>query len=47
MKYLVDANILSEPTKREPYPRVMKWLRALEADIAVIPLFSGNCDLES
>ncbi len=35
MKYLVDANILSELTKPAPDPRVVQWLRAKEADIAV------------
>ena len=28
MKYLVDANVLSEPTKHVPDPKVLQWLRA-------------------
>ncbi len=42
MKYLVDANILSEPTKPKPDPRVMEWLRAHEPDIAVDPVILGE-----
>ena len=42
MKYLVDANILSEPTKRLPDPRVVDWLRAHEPDIAVDPVILGE-----
>src|SRR5215467_10523696 len=42
MKYLVDANVLSEPTKPTPDPRVINWLRANEADIAVDPVILGE-----
>ena len=42
MKYLVDANILSEPTKPIPDPRVITWLRAHERDIAVDPVILGE-----
>ena len=42
MKYLVDANVLSEPTKPTPDPRVVAWLRAHEPDIAVDPLILGE-----
>lgn len=42
MKYLVDANILSEPTKPTPDPRVVAWLRANEPDIAVDPVILGE-----
>ena len=42
MKYLVDANVLSEPTKPSPHPRVVDWLRAHEADIAVDPVILGE-----
>ncbi|MEO5923559.1 MAG: type II toxin-antitoxin system VapC family toxin [Bryobacteraceae bacterium] len=42
MKYLVDANVLSEPTKPHPDPRVIDWLRAHEADIAVDPIILGE-----
>jgi len=42
VKYLVDANILSEPTKPSPDPRVIEWLRANEPDIAVDPVILGE-----
>ena len=42
MKYLVDANILSEPTKPTPDLRVLEWLRAHERHIAVDPVILGE-----
>jgi toxin FitB len=42
VKYLVDANVLSEPTKPEPEPRVIEWLRAHESEIAVDPIILGE-----
>ena len=42
MKCLVDANVLSEPTKRSPDLRVVDWLRAHETDIAVDPVILGE-----
>ncbi len=42
MKYLVDANVLSEPTKPTPDPRVLEWLRAHESDLAVDPVILGE-----
>ena len=42
MTYLVDANVLSEPTKPTPDPRVLAWLRAHEVDIAVDPFILGE-----
>ena len=42
MKYLVDANVLSEPTKPTPDPQVVAWLRAHERDIAVDPVILGE-----
>ena len=42
MKYLVDAKVLSEPTKPAPNPRVLEWLRAHEPDIAVDPVILGE-----
>ena len=42
MKYLVDANVLSEPTKPAPDPRVVAWLRAHEPVIAVDPVILGE-----
>jgi hypothetical protein len=42
VKYLVDANVLSEPTKPAPDLRVMEWLRANEREIAVDPFVLGE-----
>lgn len=42
MKYLVDANVLSEPTKPTPDSRVIEWLRAHEGEIAVDPVILGE-----
>ncbi|HSP67402.1 MAG TPA: PIN domain-containing protein [Bryobacteraceae bacterium] len=42
MKYLVDANVLSEPTKPAPDVRVIEWLRANEREIAVDPFILGE-----
>ena len=42
MKFLVDANVLSEPTKARPDPRVIDWLRASEREIAVDPFILGE-----
>ena len=42
MKYLVDANVLSEPTKPVPDVRVIEWLRANEPEIAVDPVILGE-----
>jgi toxin FitB len=42
VKYLVDANVLSEPTKPSPDPRVIGWLRANEPEIAVDPVILGE-----
>ena len=35
MTYLVDANVLSEPTKPAPQAKVIRWLRDHEKNIAV------------
>lgn len=35
MKYLVDANVLSEATRRDPEPAVIEWLAAHEPDVAI------------
>ena len=42
MKYLVDGNVLSEPTKPLPNARVIEWLRAHEGDLAVDPIILGE-----
>jgi toxin FitB len=40
--YLVDANVLSEPTKPSPHVRVVAWLRRNERDIVVDPVILGE-----
>ncbi len=42
MKYLVDANVLSEPTKPEPNANVVRWLRRHERLFAVDPIILGE-----
>lgn len=42
MTFLVDANILSEPTKPEPSSRVVAWLRRHERELAVDPIVLGE-----
>ena len=42
MIYLVDANVLCEPTKAEPDQKVVAWLRANERDLAVDPVILGE-----
>jgi len=40
--YLVDANVLSEPTKPDPAPQVLEWLERNERQIAVDPVILGE-----
>ncbi len=42
MKFLVDANVLSEATKPAPEPRVIEWLRVHERELAVDPIILGE-----
>jgi predicted nucleic acid-binding protein len=42
VKFLVDANVLSEPTKAVPDPNVVEWLKRHERDIAVDPIILGE-----
>jgi predicted nucleic acid-binding protein len=42
MTYLVDANVLSEPTKPAPDSRVIGWLRRHEGHFAVDPVILGE-----
>lgn len=42
MKYLVDANVLSEATKPDPSPSVVDWLRANERELVVDPVILGE-----
>lgn len=42
MTYLVDANVLSEPTKPAPSAKVVAWLKANEAELATDPIVLGE-----
>jgi len=42
MSYLVDANVLSEPTKPSPSSKVVGWLSANEQSIAVDSVILGE-----
>jgi predicted nucleic acid-binding protein len=42
VRYLIDANVLSEPTKPVPQLRVVEWLRVNEREIAVDPIIVGE-----
>jgi predicted nucleic acid-binding protein len=42
VRYLVDANVLSEPTRPDPRPAVIAWLRRHERAIAVDPVILGE-----
>lgn len=44
MKFLVDANVLSEATRPEPHPAVVEWLRKHERLIAVTPIILGEIE---
>ena len=45
MTYLVDANILSEPTKQRPDAKVVAWLSANERDFVVDSVILGEIAL--
>ncbi len=44
MKFIADANLLSEPTKPEPSPQVLEWLRLNEEHFAVTPVILGELE---
>lgn len=44
MKYLVDANVLSEATRPAPYAPVLDWLLRHEANLAVTPIVLGELE---
>jgi predicted nucleic acid-binding protein len=44
VKYLVDANVLSEPTKPVAEPRVVAWLKDNERHLAVNPIVLGEIE---
>ena len=42
MKFLVDANVLSEVTKPKPLDSVVRWLEVNERDLVVNPIVLGE-----
>lgn len=44
MKYLVDANVLREPTRPAPEPQVVEWPHDNEAELAVNPIVLGGLE---
>jgi predicted nucleic acid-binding protein len=42
VKFLVDANVISETTKSNPSLKVKAWLRAYEADLVVDAVVLGE-----
>jgi toxin FitB len=42
MTYLVDANVLSEPTNPTADPNVVEWLAKNEANLVVDPIILGE-----
>lgn len=42
MTYLVDANVLSEPTKPVPSIKIVDWLRSNERNLVVDPIIVGE-----
>lgn len=42
MTYLVDANVLSEPTKPAPDSKVVEWLTTNEGDLVVDSIILGE-----
>jgi toxin FitB len=45
MTYLVDANVLSEPTKPVPHPKALTWLSTHEDEIAIDAVVAGEIAL--
>jgi predicted nucleic acid-binding protein len=44
VKFIADANLLSEPTKPEPSRQVLEWLRLHEEHLAVTPVILGELE---
>lgn len=45
MTYLVDANVLSEPTRSAPHDRVVEWLVANERNLAIDSIVLGELNI--
>jgi len=45
MRYLVDANVLSEPTKPAPSSKVVDWLSANERNLVVDAIILGELSI--
>jgi predicted nucleic acid-binding protein len=44
MKYLVDANVLSEATRPSPSHKVVDWLRRHESQLVLSPIVLGEIE---
>lgn len=44
MKFIADANLLSEATKPSPDARALAWLRSNESQLAVTPVVLGELE---
>jgi predicted nucleic acid-binding protein len=44
VKYLVDANILSEPIRANPSTAVLEWIQSHELDLVVNPIILGELE---
>jgi predicted nucleic acid-binding protein len=44
VKFLVDADVLSEATKPRPAPHVLNWLRDHDPDLVVNPIIIGELE---
>ncbi len=44
MKYVVDADVLSEPTKPQPVESAVFWLREHEGELAISPIVLGELE---
>lgn len=43
-RFLVDANVLSEATRKQPLPCVLDWLEEHQRDILVNPIILGELE---
>ncbi len=44
VRYLVDANVLSEASRRHAVPEVVKWARAHEPEFVIDPIIRGELE---